>query len=436
MNPYDIVIIGSGMGSLVTGAILAKEGFRVCILEKNRQIGGALQTYVRDKVIFDSGVHYLGGLSPGQNLYQIFKYLGLIEKMKLQKMDEDCFDKIIFNGDDTEYNFAQGHENFIRVLLKYFPKEEKALREYIAKIKEVCACFPLYNLRTNEFFEEKANVLEFDTRAFIDSLTTDQKLRDVLAGNNSLYAGIPDKTPFYIHALVLNSYLESSWKCLDGGSQIARLLGRTLREHGGEIRRNCQVNRIRVKDGKAECAELSDGSLVYGKNFISGIHPAKTMELIEPGVIKNVYRNRLKSLDNSISSFTLNIVFKKEAFRYFKYNYYCHDPETVWSGIDYKEEDWPSGYAVFIQPSSRSTEFAQGMTVLAYMRYEEVEKWKDTFNTVSKNDDRGPEYETFKKEKAEKLLDKLELKFPGLRNTIRSYYTGHAIILQGLYRQR
>ena len=39
MNRYDIVIIGSGIGGLVCGAILSKEGNRVCVLEKNKQIG-------------------------------------------------------------------------------------------------------------------------------------------------------------------------------------------------------------------------------------------------------------------------------------------------------------------------------------------------------------------------------------------------------------
>ncbi|MEO8583984.1 MAG: NAD(P)-binding protein, partial [Flavitalea sp.] len=76
MEDFDVIIIGSGMGGLVCGSLLSREGYKVCILEKNKQIGGCLQTYVRDKVIFDSGVHYLGGLSKGQNLYQIFKYLG------------------------------------------------------------------------------------------------------------------------------------------------------------------------------------------------------------------------------------------------------------------------------------------------------------------------------------------------------------------------
>ena len=101
------------MGGLVCGAILSKEGYKVCIVEKNKQMGGCLQTYVRDRIIFDSGVHYLGGLEKGQNLYQIFKYLGFMDKLKLQKMDEDVFDKIHIDNDEKEYVFAQGYDNFI-----------------------------------------------------------------------------------------------------------------------------------------------------------------------------------------------------------------------------------------------------------------------------------------------------------------------------------
>ena len=142
MQDYDVIIIGSGMGGLVCGNLLMKEGFKVCVLEKNRQIGGCLQTYVRDRVIFDSGVHYLGGLSSGQNLYQIFKYLDILDRLKLQKMEEDVFDKILFEGDDKEYIYAQGYDNFINKLLIDFPEEEKALHAYCDKIKEVCGKFP------------------------------------------------------------------------------------------------------------------------------------------------------------------------------------------------------------------------------------------------------------------------------------------------------
>jgi all-trans-retinol 13,14-reductase len=227
MNQYDVVIVGSGMGGLVCGTILAKEGMRVCILEKNKQIGGTLETYVRKRVIFDSGVHYVGSLDKGQTLHTLFTYLGIMGKMKLQKLDEDGFDHIVFEGDDHEYVYGQGYDNFMKGLLKDFPDEEPAIQKYCDAIKDVCSKFPLYNLRKGNFIE-KAGVLEIDTQTFIESVTPNKRLQNVLAGTSLLYAGVPYKTPLYVHALVLNSYIESSYRFMDGGSQIARALSHEI----------------------------------------------------------------------------------------------------------------------------------------------------------------------------------------------------------------
>lgn len=423
MDQFDIIIIGSGMGGLVCADLLSREGYSVCILEKNRQIGGCLQTFVRDRVIIDSGVHYIGSLDKGQNLYQIFKYLGLMDKLKLQRLEDDVFDKIIIEGEDMEYDFAQGYDNFIRKLVEYFPEEEPAIRAYCNKIREICSKFPLYNLRTGGEYSEKAGVLEIDTKTFIESLTTNERLRAVLAGNNALYAGQPNKTPLYVHALILNSYIESSWKCVDGGGQISKYMAQNIRRHGGDIRRNCEVKKIVEEEGLVRYVELADGSRVFGKTFISNIHPVKTLEIVDTQLIRNSFRKRLKSLENSISSFTVNIVFKKDCFRYFKHNYYSHKEGTIWTVADYNEENWPLGYALFVPASSRSEEYAEGMNVLTYMRYEEVAQWADTFNTVSQVNDRGETYEAFKKRKAEALLDKVAIKFPNLRDCIKTYYT-------------
>ncbi len=423
MRDHDVIIIGSGMGGLVCGNLLSLEGLKVCVLEKNRQIGGCLQTYVRDRVIFDSGVHYLGGLNKGQNLYQIFKYLDIIDKLKLQKMDEDVFDKILIENDDKEYVFAQGYENFINKLLVDFPEEEQGLRAYCDKIKEVCSKFPIYNLRSGGENHEKASVLEIDTKGFIESITTNVRLREVLAGNNPLYAGMPDKTPFYVHALILNSYIESSWKCIDGGSQIAKYLSRNILNRGGTIIRNREVKKIIAEGGKATSVELEDGSRMFANYIISNIPPVKTLEMTDTELIKRVYRNRLKSLENSISCFTLNIVFKKDSYKYFKYNYYVFNEGCVWTTGNYTQDNWPLGYAVFVAASSKSPDYADGMTVLAYMTYEEVKQWDHTRNTVSHMGERGESYDSFKKRKAEVLLDNMERKFPGLRDHIKSYYT-------------
>jgi all-trans-retinol 13,14-reductase len=423
MEQFDIVIIGSGMGGLLCADILGREGYKVCVLEKNKQVGGSLQTYVRDKVIFDSGVHYLGGLSKGQNLYQVFKYLGLMDKLKLQQMEGDVFDKIIIENDDKEYVHAQGYENFIQQLLKDFPAEEKALRLYCDKIKEVCNKFPLYNLRAGGDINEKTPVLEIDTQAFIESITGDKKLQAVLVGSNMLYALKAGKTPFYVHAMILNSYIESSWKCIDGGSAISKYMVQNIRSHGGDIRRNSEVKKIVVTNGEVASVQLADGSHVYGKTFISNMHPAQTLQMTETDIIKHAYRNRIKNLENSIGGFVINIVLKKDTVKYVKHNYYYHKAGHIWSMTEHTDQNWPLCYAVFFSASSKSPEYAEAMNILAYMRYDEVAKWGHTFNTVGNENDRGKEYEDFKKQKAEILLDCLEEKFPGLRDNIKTYYT-------------
>ena len=147
MPKYDIVIIGSGLGGLGCGYILSKEGYNVCVIEKNRQLGGCLQSFVRDRCVFNTGLNYTESLNEGEILYRYFKYFDLIGKLKLKKLDEDGFDRIVFDDDPVEYKHAMVHENFIDTLLRHFPSEKEGLTRYIEKLKTVIDAFPLYNFR-------------------------------------------------------------------------------------------------------------------------------------------------------------------------------------------------------------------------------------------------------------------------------------------------
>ncbi len=418
---YDVVIIGSGLGGLACGAILAREGKSVCVLEKNKQIGGALQTFVRQRVIFDSGVHYVGGLDEGQNLNQLFKFLGIMGKMKLRKLDEDCFDAILFKDDPKIYRYAQGYDRFIASLVAEFPEEEEGIRRYCDQIREVCSKFPLYNLRSGDYFE-KVNVLEIDTQTLLESITTNKKLQNVLAGTSLLYAGEPYKTPFYVHALVINSYIESSWRFVDGGSQIAIALTREIVSRGGKCIKHAKVVKLVEENGTVTHALTDDGKRYDGKLFISNVHPTKTLELLETDMIKKAFRTRLNSLENSISTFFVNIVLKKNTLPYLNHNYYYFDESDAWSVLNYTDETWPKGYALYYAATSKNEKYADGVTVMTYMRYDEVKQWQHTFNTVTNEISRGEDYEAFKKERAERLFKLVEQRFPGFTDAIESYY--------------
>jgi len=420
MKKFDVLIIGTGMGGLVCGNILAKQGYSVCMVEKNKQLGGSLQIYVRNRVIFDSGVHYIGGLDKGQNLYQIFKWLGLMDQLKLEKMDPD-FDWIILDDDQREYKYMQGYEAFELEMIRAFPGEEEAIRRYTQTIQEICDRFPLYRLRL-QGNGEKQEVMGISAKKFIESITDNKKLQAVLAGNNMLYAGSGEATPLYIHALTVNSYIESAWRCLDGGSQISKILARNISGSGGQIIKNREVKKLTVEEGIVKSAELSDGSRIQADFFVSNTTPANTYRMTETNLIRPVTRKRMEDLPTTVSSFILNIVFKKDRFPYLKHNYYYQKTGSVWAMDAYTENDWPLGYAIYCSPSV-SKEFARGMTIFAYMRYDEVRRWETSFNTVSSKQNRGTEYELFKDKKTEQLLDRVEEKFPGLRKSILHTYT-------------
>src|SRR3954452_20786665 len=44
MSDFDAVIVGSGVNSLACAALLAKAGWRVCVLERNDRFGGCIRT--------------------------------------------------------------------------------------------------------------------------------------------------------------------------------------------------------------------------------------------------------------------------------------------------------------------------------------------------------------------------------------------------------
>lgn len=422
MEQYDVIIIGSGLGGLECGVILSREGYKVLVLEKNKQIGGNLQTFARDKCIFDTGIHYIGGLGEGENMNQYFKYLGIMDKLKLRKMDEGGFDVVSFDDDPLEYHYGQGYENFIEIIAGYFPEERVGIEAYCQKMQEVCKSFPMYNLKVSGRDWASIGYHDVSAKEFIESCTSNPKLQAVLAGNNLLYAGEGDKTPLYTHALVINSYIESSWRCIDGGSQIARLLSRIILKNGGKILKHAHAQNFIFDGDKVAAIALADGRQFRAKHFISNVHPAVTMDMIEEGKVRNAYRKRLNNLQNSPSVFILYLVLKKNRVKYFNRNYYHFIDPDVWKGGNYGN-NWPKSYGVFTGATSRHEEYTDTMTVMAYMNYEETLEWENTHNIVGYEENRGEAYEAFKEAKAQRLLDELQKKFPTIREDVHAYYT-------------
>ncbi|CAM1349412.1 phytoene desaturase family protein [Tenacibaculum halocynthiae] len=423
---YDIVIIGSGLGGLVSANIMAREGKSVCILEKNNQFGGNLQTFVRNKTIFDTGVHYIGGLSEGQNLYKYFKYLGIMDSLNLHKMDEDGFDIITFDNDVKEYKHAQGYENFIKKLVEEFPEEKIAIKAYSEKLLETCNQFPLYHLKHGAPYYDNVEMFELGAKNYIDSITTNKKLKAVLSGTNLLYAGDKNKTPFYVHALAVNSYIESAYRCVNGGGQISKALIKKIKEFGGEAYKYKEVSKFNFdENNKITSVVTRDGTIVKGDTFISNVDPKQTLRLVEDKItLRKSYVNRIHNIENGISVFSLYIVLKPKTLKYKNRNYYhFKDENSVWEGQDYTQENWPKSYMLSMGIKKGTEEWGESLTGMTYMHFSEMQPWLTTKNTVADKNERGQTYEEFKEEKAEVFIKEIEKKIPNIRECIEEIHT-------------
>lgn len=408
---YDFVIIGSGLSGLICAYILSREGKKVCIVEQHSKPGGSLQTFKRDGRIFDTGVHYVGGLGKGQNLYNYFKYFNIMDKLKIRKLDENAFDKICFSNDGKEYPLAMGYDNFVEQLSIHFPKEREGIKKYIELTKNVVSAFPLYSLSTKaseipeEFFFQK------NAKEMIESCTDDPVLQNVFAGNNLLYAGVASKTPVHVHALINDNFIKSSWRFVDGGSQIADLLLENLKKNGVEVKVNSKVTKLSADRRELKYAQIQNGERIFGSNFISTMHPADMLDMLEGDSINSMYKEKIYSLKDTVGVFGLYVSLKENSFEYRNSNYHCYCEKSVW-GIDRKSY-------MFLTPAiSKSEEYADSAIALAYMNYSEVEKWKET-----KYLERGNDYEDFKQAKAQTLINEITKKFPEFSSSIEKVYS-------------
>lgn len=418
MKEFDIVITGSGLGGLLCGAILSKEGYRVCVVEKNKIIGGNLQSFEREGVVFNTGMHYFGSGDKGQFIYQLFRYLGIYDRLKLKQLDTAQFDVINFR--DKEYRFAQGFENFTYGLVEKFPGESHAIESFVSKIRQVGQSGNFFNFRT---FDPATGPVAFNplramnAHRFISSITTNDDLRNIMAGLNDLIGAPKEKINLYILGMIYFTYVQSAWRFVDGSSQLANGLADVITSSGGTILTDHQVMEFKLSSKKEIVSLRTKQNMeVFGKKFISAIHPVSTIRLLPTDALRKVYINRIQSLENSSGMFTLYIVLKPNSFPYLNYNYTCGLTDEMWMEKD-QHKNWPHSYWFETPANSQSAELAGAVTILSPIGFEVFRKWSGTVT-----ESRNREYEELKTTLAEKLLSKVFQQFPGLKSAIKKYH--------------
>jgi all-trans-retinol 13,14-reductase len=415
MNRYDFAIIGSGLGSLLCGAILSREGFSVCVLEKQPETGGCLQGFSRSGNYFDTGIHYLGSLLPGQTLHFYWKYFGLADIPDLERMDSACFDKICLG--EREYQLAQGFDAFSESLCEQFGNSSVFVGSFVEALKSTISSFPLYNSGIRETVN-KTIWMSTNAWDFANSLPgadkADRVLKQVLFGNNFLYAGRKSSTPWHQVALINHSFISSAWRLRNGSGIIASLLAEQIRSNGGHILTRKQISRISVVREKFHLS-AADGDMFVATQVIGGIHPQNVISLLDESLVRRSFRQRIMQMGNTVSSFGVYLGLKPGVFPYLEHNLYHHGSDDVWDSITANNETWPGMYFLYTPPHARDNGFSRSLCVLTFMTFDEVRRWENT--TTGR---RGPEYKAFKADMAEKLIKMVNQRYPELDSAIES----------------
>ena len=411
------------------GAILAKEGQHVTVLEKNATIGGGLQTFQRFGETFDTGMHVVGGMQPGGNIWRICRYLGIADKVRVKEVDADCADHLYFAEDHRYYTIAKGREHFVDSLAKAFPHEHENLRRYVDAIFALTEELDLFHLRPmrNDLFSHSDDFL-MPADEFIAKYIGDPHLRSVVAYMNPLYGGRGGQTPAYVHAVISVLYINGASRFVGGSSRFADLLADVIREHGGEVVTGDGVEWVEVKNRVVDYVRTRKGRQYQADWYISDIHPCTLLSLTDERAFPKAFRNRLNEIPNSYSAFSLYIKMKDQSFPYINHSeYFTSRYDDIWN-FCHDDSSWPMGFLLMTPPEENQGPWSNKVLVTAPMQFDMVRRWENT--TVGR---RGSDYEQWKQARTDELLAMVEELHPGFRDAIEAVNASSPLTIRDFY---
>ena len=415
------IVIGGGLGGLVTGALLAKEGYRITVLEKNAIIGGGLQTFKRNGVNFPTGMHVFGGFNQGENLHKIFSYLGVMDKISLCPTDDKASDVVTFGADGKTYRLPKGKGNYIQYLTAEFPEEKENIKAYIGRLFEISQEEDLFYLRESapeSRFSALSEDFTIPYNELIDKYITNHRLKELLGYLQPLFGGKEGMTPAFLNALPSVLHINGTCQFVGGSQQLAEALKTVIEKCGGQVLSNEEVVGIGVENQMVTKVSTRNGNTYFADSYISDIHPQVLLRVIDEGAFSTAFKKRMNSIPESASSFKVYVKFKEKAFPYLNHANYFID----------NQKNWPERLFYVTPPIAYQGDFAETMVIISEMGFEQVRRWEHT-----QTGHRGKDYEQWKQEMMEKVIKKMENLHPGFREAIEFSLSASPLTIRDYY---
>jgi all-trans-retinol 13,14-reductase len=392
-----VLVIGSGIGGLSAGIILAKLGFEVIVIEKNRQPGGMMRSYARRGVQCNVGLHYMGALDHGQILRRCFDFLGITEQLPLIRMGVDApVDRYIFTdhhlGIDS-FDVPTGFEAYEAGLSAAFPTQRTSVAALMTLLRRSADQLDrlsfLYSDRPTEYWFDQAEPLG----AIFDRIGCSPGLRAVF-GLPSVLIGVPHAVcPQFYHTMTLASYLLSAWRLRGQGATMAEVCAQRLKSLGGSLRTGETVAGIRTLDGCVRGVTLDSGETLDASIIVGTIHPKRIIELLEPEVVKASYRRRIMGLKDTPGMMAVHALVPAERHPEILSNLYMVQADPNGGLLD----------LIFLQLRSSDSPGQNLLTLITSGHYESWQAWQQT-----RSGQRGPDYVKMKQDLAQRIIERIE----------------------------
>ena len=289
---YDVIVIGSGMGGLVTATQLAAKGAKVLVLEKYLIPGGSAAYFEREGYRFDVGASMIFGFGTEGTTNLLTRALEGVN-MSMETIPDPV--QIHYHlPNNLELKVHKNYGKFIEELTANFPHEKIGIRRFYDECWQVFNCLnamellsleePRYLMRV--FFQHPfaclglVKYLPQNAGDIARRYISDPDLLKFIDMECYCWSVVPaGKTPMINAGMVFSDRHYGGINYPKGGvGTISEKLVEGLEKFGGEIQYKARVTNILMEQGKAVGVRLADGKEYRAKRIVSNATRWDTFE--------------------------------------------------------------------------------------------------------------------------------------------------------------